>query len=220
MISIKVYNHPDLFERPDVATPFAFCDFVLSGNHSREKGVLFYLDTAKNANSLHTRCRILVHLVMALWWYLLTALVCRYHCYKFFRSHLFTRNLPCRAIIWFEHLGFSDFWLLPMRIHVIEMNSLGQSQSNMCHSHWSIYSPHRHLSTIIGVQSSRVYESEFTYEGVMSIWEGFRLCLTVTAIPALGTNLWATRPALTTSLLSRPWMEDARLTCEERSIVR
>lgn len=47
----QVCNHPDLFQRAEVITPYAFCAFAKS-NITREKDVLFYPDIAKNPISL------------------------------------------------------------------------------------------------------------------------------------------------------------------------
>lgn len=43
----KVCNHPDLFQRAEVITPYAFCAFAKSPM-GREKDALFYPDTARN----------------------------------------------------------------------------------------------------------------------------------------------------------------------------
>jgi len=47
----QVCNHPDLFQRAEVITPYAFCTFAKS-NIGREKDILFYPDIAKNPISL------------------------------------------------------------------------------------------------------------------------------------------------------------------------
>ncbi|WVR06161.1 hypothetical protein IAU60_003191 [Kwoniella sp. DSM 27419] len=45
----KVCNHPDLFERADVVSPFVFGTFSQSGNLAREGDNLYIPDSAKNA---------------------------------------------------------------------------------------------------------------------------------------------------------------------------
>jgi DNA helicase INO80 len=45
----KVCNHPDLFERADVVSPFMFGSFAQSGNLAREGDMLYLPDSAKNA---------------------------------------------------------------------------------------------------------------------------------------------------------------------------
>lgn len=45
----KVCNHPDLFERADVVSPFVFGTFSHSGNLAREGDTLYCPDSAKNA---------------------------------------------------------------------------------------------------------------------------------------------------------------------------
>ena len=45
----KVCNHPDLFERADVVSPFVFGTFSQSGSFSREPDVLYCPDSGKNA---------------------------------------------------------------------------------------------------------------------------------------------------------------------------
>ncbi|WVQ96764.1 hypothetical protein IAU59_003871 [Kwoniella sp. CBS 9459] len=45
----KVCNHPDLFERADVVSPYMFGTFSQSGNLAREGDLLYLPDSAKNA---------------------------------------------------------------------------------------------------------------------------------------------------------------------------
>ncbi|KAL7425097.1 putative DNA helicase ino80 [Cryptotrichosporon argae] len=45
----KVCNHPDLFERADVVSPFVFGSFAQSGNLARQPDVLYCPDSARNA---------------------------------------------------------------------------------------------------------------------------------------------------------------------------
>jgi len=45
----KVCNHPDLFERADVVSPFLFGTFSQSGNFARERDMLYCPDSARNA---------------------------------------------------------------------------------------------------------------------------------------------------------------------------
>ena len=45
----KVCNHPDLFERADVVSPFVFGTFPQSGNLARQGDLLYCPDAAKNA---------------------------------------------------------------------------------------------------------------------------------------------------------------------------
>jgi DNA helicase INO80 len=45
----KVCNHPDLFERADVISPFVFGTFPQSGNLARQGDLLYCPDSGKNA---------------------------------------------------------------------------------------------------------------------------------------------------------------------------
>lgn len=45
----KVCNHPDLFERADVVSPFMFGTFSQSGNLARQGDLLYCPESAKNA---------------------------------------------------------------------------------------------------------------------------------------------------------------------------
>lgn len=45
----KVCNHPDLFERADVVSPYMFGTFSQSGNLARQGDLLYCPDSAKNA---------------------------------------------------------------------------------------------------------------------------------------------------------------------------
>jgi DNA helicase INO80 len=45
----KVCNHPDLFERADVVSPFMFGSFAQSGNLARQGDLLYLPDSARNA---------------------------------------------------------------------------------------------------------------------------------------------------------------------------
>lgn len=49
----KVCNHPDLFERADVVSPFLFGTFSQSGNFAREGDMMYCPDSARNAIEVH-----------------------------------------------------------------------------------------------------------------------------------------------------------------------